>query len=393
MSGKRLAFFASSFAALAVMMTASSNVYAVPITFDGVGGVSTISGNLAATGTLSIQATANFTLRTTLPLFGTVSISGSLNIPNQSQPVSLATGGTIAYNPTGTGTVVLADENPVSPNNPAPFDGRNFRSDGQLPSRLSDAMLKDLDVTLIASHPLSTSPVSVNGTTTINTFLGNINIDTQLDGNMSGALNNAKFVQQPGSDGIFSTSIPFPPGGQHNDRTQTYPIVAPLGTLSGTMDAGVNADITFTFLGIPISQDLGQIADLSESLSEILPLAGRLVLNDLNPGGYTPPGDDMGFHMFDNGLLALLPLDFDLVLTGTEPLVLDTDIVLLGANFDVNVVGTATFALDAKASLTNLSYALRDTVPDVVSPEPSTVVLGVLAALGVLPLLWKRKRS
>lgn len=363
----------------------ASSASATPLSFSGT--QQDFSADLAATGTATVSATGTFTLRTSVPsIFGSsnVTLNGNVNIPAQVINLNLATGSVISTDPTGTATVTVPDE---LPGGTIAKDGGP--SDGVLPSRLTGTTLDAMDVTFINSHNLSTNQANLNGNTSIDFFLGDINVATTVTGGLSGSLNNFNYTQDPG-DGYLGAGTTT--GDDVLDRSTQYVQIA-TGNYTGDLNAAITGNLSFSVFGINLGSFPISIPGINQSLNLVSqPFGGISLLQDLNPTGFVPGGDDMRANFDDGGLFGALPLDLDLVTVGSAPITVDTDVSFLGLDWDVDVNGSATFDLDATVSATNIAYHLEDDVADIVSPEPGSFLLAMLSLAAALPLARRRTR-
>ena len=383
---------------LAALLSIAGQAAAVPVSFAGP--EQDFEARLSVNGTLTSSVSANFTLSTSIPLFGTASTSGAINLSSSGEPVQLLFNpGGIYGSPTGSANIVLPDEGPAGAGPPS-TDGRNFASDGTLPSRLSDAMLTDLDVRFVESSTSIFEPVTLTGTTALDVAgLFDIPIDTIYNSKIDMDVNDLRFQQSPGNDGIIGPSVSL--GDNKNDRSQEYPVVAPEGTLSGEVHGDMSAGITWGIFGVFIKTiNLSTLASTTQDFSESATFPGGLTLLDLSPGGYTGfPGDDLGFRLDDDGLLSGTLLDgLGFSLSGSQPINTNADASMTidgfgTLTFDVDIVGSVNMDLVTTGSIGDLTYHLEDDVADVVSPEPGGILLAVFGVLAILPAIARRIRG
>lgn len=394
LTDRRIIVAAAALMCLGVASAASAA--SIPLNFNSSTGNQYFKANIAATGNITLGANASFRLSTGGVLGFTV--SGGINIPNQALPLNLVPNPLpVNVVPTGSGLLTLGNQQfgGVDPGNdgtsgegPGPFPGG-------LPSVLTDADITNMQLTLIQNLgiPIDNGPLVVNGNTSINTILGDINIDTTVRGTLNAALNNVGYTQDPGTDFLVGPGTRISPSG--GTQTATYGLGAP-----GNIYAGLNASlaaeaelsILFGLVDIPIS--LGSF-DLNQAISEHLALIGLGQLEDLNPGNWNgPPNfDDLRVTMNDGGFLSLLPLSFDLNTVATVPITLDTDFDALLVTFDIDVRGTATVAATIHFDVNGAGYQVQDTIEHVVIPEPSSVCLALLGVACVIPAIRRRLKK
>ncbi len=384
-------------ALLCLSAASAASAASIPLTFNGSTGTQYFKANITASGTVTLGANANFQLSTGGALGFT--IGGGINIPNQNLPLNLTTN-PLAVNvvPTGTAQLTLGNQQfgGFDPGNdgtpgyaPGPYPGG-------LPSVLTDADLTNMQITLLQNLgiPIDNGPLVVNGTTTIGTILGDIDIDTTVNASINAAVNNFTYTQDANTDYLIGSGIRVAPGSGAN-QTTNYPFVGAPGTLAANLDAALNAEASFDILGLfDIPFDLGSF-DLNESLNEQLALVGAAVLADLNPGDWAgPPNfDDLRVTVNDGGFLSLLPLSFDLNTTATVPITLDSDFDAFLVTFDLDVNGSASISANLHFEISDLQYQVQDTVEGVVIPEPSSVCLALLGAACVIPALRRRMKK
>ena len=394
---QRTVFLAAATTACLSAASAASAA-SIPLTFNGSTGTQYFKANISASGTVTLGANAGFQLSTGGLLGFTV--SGGINIPNQTLPLNLTTNPlSVNVVPTGTAQITLGNQQfgGFDPGNdgtpgyaPGPYPGG-------LPSVLTDADLTNMQITLLQNLgiPIDNGPLVVNGNTSIGTILGDINIDTTVRASIDAAVNNFTYTQDANTDFLIGSGVRVAPGSGAN-QTTNYPFAGAPGTLAANLDAALNAEAEFSILFglIDIPFDLGSF-NLSESLNEQLALVGAAALADLNPGDWAgPPNfDDLRVTVNDGGFLSLLPLSFDLNTTATVPINLDSDFDAFITTFDLDVNGSATITANLSFQITNLQYQVQDTVEGVVIPEPSSVCLALLGAACVIPALRRRMKK
>ncbi len=339
--------------------------------------------------------------------------SGTVTIPTQTRDLSVA-GGSVTINttPTGSADLTLSGQQAALGIDPGtdglPPYGPGAGTVNGLPSPLTYADVTNLDVTLVGNQNFALNDVNVNGTASINLVnLFNLNLDLDLNAQPFGNLSNIRFTQDtPGNDLLYAPGVRIPtPPGNAKDWTTRYNLAGAPGTFSGNVSAGLDVDATLSLsvLGlfdIPFGFNLGQFTLVNQAINTALGLIGNAELRDLNPAGYDglPTGDDMRFTYADGGLLALLPLSFDLVTSGAIPATIDTDLnVDLGigsVTIDVDVRGTINYSANAHLAATNTGYQLQDTVENVVIPEPSSMLLAALGGVALMvPAVRRRRRA
>lgn len=260
---------------------------------------------------------------------------------------------------------------------------------------LTDADLTALQVTLAQNIgiPIDNGPLNVSGTTSINTILGNINLDTEIQATLNAALQNVGYIQDANTDFLVGGGTRVNPGFGGNQSTNYFG-GAPgtiTAALNASLDADANISILFGLVDIPLS--LGSF-NLNESLNEQLALAGFASLEDLNPGDWDQTNyDNMRFTLNDGGILSLIPLDFDINTSAVLPLTFQTSTSLLGVNFDITGAGTATIAANIHFGVTGAGFQVQDTIEGVVIPEPSSIALCVLGLACMVPVIRRRIRQ
>lgn len=388
--------------AMAAALFATSAAKAVPLTFvTGGGDVQSFTADLNVVGgsvPITVGANANFTFKTSVPLFGQASVSGSMSIPTQTVHLVLNGGGTINVirSPTGSALLTLWDEQ-VGGFDPG-LDGGNPNPSATLPSFLTKADLTGLDVQMFGGVPvnITSNSINVNANATIpvdilNLVSFDISLSGTITGSASGAITHFDFNQTPGHDALIGNGTGPNPPFFGTDLTTNY-FAAAGGDISGGLSAGMNASMNVDVLGIfDIPFDLGQILDFSTVISENFPLPGFVELKDLNPTGYNPPGDDLQTTIGLN--FGGVPIDIPLQDGGTAPLNFSGGTFnFAGLTWTVSVTGTSSFSVNATLQATNVTYQLQDTTLGVVAPEPSALWLLAMGAAGIVPLALRRRR-
>jgi len=388
------------FALLAVTMIASgpatAAIVSMPVPVSGSFGTS-----LSASGSLSVGANFNVTL-TAGSIAGTpVSVTVPLNIPTQSQAISLIPNPT-NVNTAASGTLDLGLEDANNNGLADDFPGAAFPPPA-LPDSALDAVLNDLDLTLVGAGGvgLQTSSINVGGTASLD-ILGLITIDLPVTATIDAdaTLSNLAFN---GDGGGFllgksainsSFGVPFP---MTEDYSVEYASGLIGGTASGDIEGNVNAELEVD-LGIfgSITQSIDNAATLSESISEVIPLVGAVTLEQIFTAN--PIHDDLNVA-FDVALDDAL--DLDLALSDTQAFNEDFDVpidlgILGSFTLDGDITGSVDFDIDATFTVANTSLESSGTktaIVDNVIPEPSTWCMAALALLGIVPMIRRRMKA
>lgn len=324
-----------------------------------------VAGSVTVSANLSVHATTAIA-QTTIPV----------TIPPQAKSITLVPNPTVINsNPTGTATLVTEQEKTV----------------GSGLTELTNADLQDANILLLSSQPVQTNSITVDGNAVLDILgLFSINLDIDVTGYLAGTLNNITFVQDPVTDGLVGLGNVNPPPNPPNDYTTQYTMSVP-GMIGGNIAASFlgNMNIDLGIFG-SIDQNLDGLAELDQDVSEHFDLPGVATLTDLEPGVFSGPGRDMQATF---GLdLSGLPIPFILTTSATVPVNIHTS----ASGVDLDVTGTATLILQTTVVLQGTNYQLQDSVPDVVAPEPSSLWLIAIGALGLFPTFvrrWRRRRG
>ncbi len=365
-----------------------------------------LSGNfgtsLTANGTLTVSANFDVTL-TAGSIAGTpVSVTVPLNIPQQSSPISLVPNPTVVNtNASGNLDIGLEDANNNGladdfPGSPLPAPA--------LPDSMLDALLNDLDVTLIGASGagIQTNQVTVNGTASLD-ILGLITVDLPVTARIDAdaSIKNLAF-DGAGPGFLFSKQeinssfgVPFP---GTEDYSVAYNSALIGGDVSGQVDGTVDAELEVD-LGIfgNVTQTIEDAATINQTIDpQTIPLVGPVTLEQI----FTPDpiSDDLNaafaFALQD-------PLSTDLSLSDSQAFIEDFDVPvdlgLLGSfTLDGDVTGTVNFDLVLTFTIADTSLSVsgqQNQIIDNIIPEPSTWCMAALALLGIVPMIRRRLRG
>jgi PEP-CTERM motif len=193
---------------------------------------------------------------------------------------------------------------------------------------------------------------------------GIINSNFPLNLTVHGMITNATFTSDPGSVPATPYAIP----GNLDLTIQ--------GTLTGVLNAGILGNI-----------DLGTLYTLAPSVFSIPTLLpGDMLLTDLS-GGLGPYPATMGVDLSATVPFAIpvaidLPFDTNEVIPQVDHNNQFTSLVINGGSM-----------LNLTMNLGNPSYDLNGTVPMALVPEPSTLTLLSLAAVGLISFGLRRRRN
>ncbi len=209
----------------------------------------------------------------------------------------------------------------------------------------------------------TTIPFAINvGALTINTSLGNFQLQLAVSGNITDIAFNST-----GGDPVL--------GG--NGGTYDVP---------GDFLITLNANVTGQLVNVPLigSVNLGTITTIP---STVLPFSATL------PGFVTTSDLDGGLPPFPNDMLAnfqaLLAGNIDVPLQLPLNVAINQSIPNGQSGFSVlNVAGD----IDATLSLSNVGYNFNGTVPQVLVPEPGTLAMGSFALMALSVLGWRRRK-
>jgi len=400
--------------AVAAIVVLPGTALAIPLTFNGTQtntappfhapaptDVSVFTGdfNLAPGSQITVAADIDFSFRTSVAL-GSLTIDGDLNVPSQTQSISLLGGGLKINNPvTGSAELTLWDQQTggFDPGG----DGSNPSPATFPPSVLTGADLTNLNVTLVQpGGPTATSnTLTINGSggIPISLFgldLGSIPVDAQLNGSATAGINSLGYTQTSG-DGLSGPGSPGTPLNQTSSYGMNF---GNWGTLNGGLNANIGGNLDVDILGLNVGSfniNLPQTFNISEST----PLPGLATLADLQPTSYDVVNyDDLQatFGLLPGGS-GILNIDFPLSTSGTAALTTVTTITTtlagVGVTITANVTGTVTFGIVATLQASNLGYQLQDSVAGVVAPEPGSIVLLFLGLASAAPLMLRRFRK
>jgi len=386
----------SAFACAALVLVSQANAGTVQrtINFDPSSAGTFFSADVTATGGVSLSANAQLSLN-----FGTVlSISPTITIPSQSFPINESS--TVVSTPNGTMTLELPDTSET-------FGG----AFPNLAGALTEADVPAMDVTLVDSTGvgiLNLNP-SVTGTTSID-ILGLTSIDFPLQANLTvDTLLKDVVYSQVGNAFLGPGTVidPNVPGNPPGSITTSYEIPGPnTGGVVGAGNASLGAEVN---VAGDVNVDLGIFGSFGGSIPttnvvdttvpvDTFALLFDMFLTDLQPTLFGGPRD-VGVDIDGNfDIIGALPA-FDFNNSGSVPIPSTPFTIPIDLGFgtvDVDAVLTGTFDFDLAASvqLDNLQYGLEDeNVPDLLVPEPSSIMLVVMGLIALMPAVALRRRK
>lgn len=398
MSLHRMKSFMLCVGAFVVMGLMALPVYAATVTA-AIPVSGTFATQISGTGTMVVSA--NFNVKLSQQILGTaVSVTVPINIPSQTNALTLVPNPTnVNQASSGTFTVTLADAN----GNGLADEGAGVTPAPIAADGMLDAVVNDLDVTLINSASLQTNTVNLGGTASLDILgITTVNLPVSVDLNAETTLQNVLFDGVLDGAVLFGKSA-FPSFGIHPfhpfspDLSAQWGLALIPGFSEGEAIGSVNADLEID-LGIfgTVGQSISGLGAINQPFGpELIPLLGELILQHI-PTANAIHDDLQAF--FNVALDA--PLDFDLSLADTQVFNTDFDLpvdlgILGGFTLDGDVTGTVNFSIDFDLTIANTSLNVSGTESAIIEviPEPSTWCLMALALLGIVPIVRRKFRK
>ncbi len=389
---RSFAFIFTALACTALVSQANAGTVTRTVTFDGASPGTFFTADITVTGSLSMSAAAQVDLG-----LGTV-VSSTIAIPNQTFPINQVA--TVSSTPSGNMTIQL-------PDTPQTFGG----AFPNLAGALTEADIPQLDVALVDSAGVGLLSVAetITGSASID-VLGLTSINFPLQANLGvDALMKDVIYSQTGNAILGPGAVTNPnPNGPPGSVTTAYEIPGPLsgGVIStGTASLGAEA-----FVSGDINVDLGIFGSFGANIPstsvfddtvpiDTFALLMDMLLTDLEPTLFGAPRD---VEVDIDGNFDLLgPLSFSFANSGTVPLPTTSfpipiaNLGFLGSiTLDGSISGSLTFSLLADITIDNLQYGLQDdVVPDLLVPEPSSIMLVVMGLVALMPVVAVRRRK
>lgn len=396
MTSLRRVLFTSACAALVMASQAKAGTVDRTVTFDPGSAGTFFTADLNGSGTLIMSANAQISLS----LGSVLSISPTLTVP--SQTFNFNENATVSGDPSGNMTIRL-------PDTPETFGGAY----PNLAGALTEADIPQLDVSLIGASGVNILNISetVTGSTTVDILnITDLNFPVTADLDVTGILKNVIY-SQVGNALIGPGTVTNPngpaPGSPPGSITTAYEIPGPVtggvisgGTASLGAEAIVAGDITID-LGIfgSFNQGLSPTSVVDETVPiDTFALLFDMILTDLQPLLFGGPRD-VGVDIDGNFDLAG-PLSFDFddagsVAIPTTNFSTPLNLGVFGSvTIDGTVTGTLNYSLNTDIELSNLQYGLQDdVVPDLLVPEPSSIMLVVMGLVALMPVVARRRKN
>lgn len=153
----------------------------------------------------------------------------------------------------------------------------------------------------------------------------------------------------------------------------------------GEFVIALNGTVTGTVTNLPLGLgniNLGTIASLNEVLSFPANLTGAATTSDIGPGAFP---HDMLANFADSLDPITVPFSLPIQVNQSAPNPPSGQSRLIALNVNAN--------LSANLVLSNVSYDVSGTVPQVLVPEPSTLAMSSLVMVGLVVLGVRRRRS
>jgi hypothetical protein len=411
-------------AALAFSLIISQSVWAGTVdrtvTISSGNFVSSLSlgGNLSVSGQNTVVRLSGDIAGTPVGL-----LTGNINLPQQTIPLTLSPNPTPVNNPVS-GNFVLRGEDNYKAVGPDPNDGGDYQlvpgsdglfDDGDSANSAMDLIVASTNVNLLNQNFQSTQAV-INGSVGIPILgLTTVNFDARIIGNVDGNA-SATFVSNAPSNEISGVqdNSTFP-DGQHpyinpsNPNANATPdgvdnlgvqglFIMP-GDFNASISGGLNGRVEID-AGIfgTITQNLDDLVNLNEVLTEAFALIGNLDVKQIPTTSLL--SDDllasMGFDFAP--ILGANGLSFPVTLSGTQVFDIDFDVpVNLGIGsftLDGDFTGSVSYTLDATITIAPPSYTAAGSLTNAVNvPEANTLVLIGAIGLGSLAIGFYRRRK
>lgn len=411
-------------AALAFSLIISQSVWAGTVdrtvTISSGNFVSSLSlgGNLSVSGQNTVVRLSGDIAGTPVGL-----LTGNINLPQQTIPLTLSPNPTPVNNPVS-GNFVLRGEDNYKAVGPDPNDGGDYQlvpgsdglfDDGDSANSAMDLIVASTNVNLLNQNFQSTQAV-INGSVGIPILgLTTVNFDARIIGNVDGNA-SATFVSNAPSNEISGVqdNSTFP-DGQHpyinpsNPNANATPdgvdnlgvqglFIMP-GDFNASISGGLNGRVEID-AGIfgTITQNLDDLVNLNEVLTEAFALIGNLDVKQIPTTSLL--SDDllasMGFDFA--AILGTNGLSFPVTLSGTQVFDIDFDVpvdVGIGTfTLDGDFTGSVSYTLDATITIAPPTYTAAGSLTNAVNvPEANTLVLIGAIGLGSLAIGFYRRRK